>query len=258
MVYAHERPQLFSQFTLDHGPVDLLGRFILKAEYACLQRGVQLALVTPEELLKVNANNRLSWSPLLPVFDYRFNDLTQSNSFFIVGHDAAGDVVACQAARHYQWTGTDYFEECSSLRLFYSDPERQRLPGEECRVSAVAAKAIRGSVSFSGAAWCRPDFRGVGLIEIMPRLARALAHTKWGSDFTTTMMVESNIQKGVHRRSGYANIEWDVNVVGSRAGTARAALLWFKQKELLSDLDEFLGSFDAEIELGIDARGANE
>jgi hypothetical protein len=258
MVRNRERSDFFSQVTLDHGPIDLLNRFILKAEYACLQRGVHLALVKPEELLKLNANNRSSWSPLLPVFDYRFNELTPSNSIFIVGHDGAGDTVACQAARHYQWSGTDYFEECSSLRLFYSDPERQRLPGEECRVSAVAAKAIRGSVSFSGAAWCRPDFRGVGLIEIMPRIARALAHAKWCSDFTTTMMVESNVLKGIHKRSGYANIEWDVDVVGSRAGTARAALLWFKQKELLSDLDAFLGNFDAEIELGIHAGRADE
>jgi hypothetical protein len=252
-----ERKSLFSQVTLDHGPIGLLGRFLLKAEAACRWRGVQLRLATPAELLEANSANVSSWSPLLPVFDLRFNELNSSNMFAVIGCDNSGKVVACQAARHFEWNDTNYFDECRSLRLFYNDPEVDKLPDERCDVSALVTKSVRGSVAFSGAAWCLPEYRGIGLIEIMPRIARALAYTKWKSDFTVTMMTEHNVRKQVFKRSGYANIEFDIDVVASRAGSARAAFLWFKEQEMLADLTDFLSHFEAEIELGIQTRRAN-
>jgi hypothetical protein len=253
-----ERTSLFSQITLNHGPIGLLGRFLLKAEAACRWRGIYLKLGTPTELMKANDDNLSTWSPLLSLFDNRFNDLNPSNTFAILGCNEVGKVVACQAARHFEWKHSNYYEECSSLRLFYCNPDADRLSKERCDVSALITKSITGSVTFSGAAWCLPAYRGMGLIEIMPRIARALAYTRWKSDFTVTMMTEYNVRKQVFKRSGYNNIEFDIDVISSRAGSARAAFLWLKEQEMLADLTGFLSHFEAEIELGIDTRRANQ
>jgi hypothetical protein len=243
---------------LNYGPIGFLGRVLLKAEFACQQRGVHLAFVSARELQAINEANSSNWTPLLPLFDHRYNTLSDANFFAIVGRDSRGEIVACQGARHFDWAQTNYFDECSSLRLFYGDDTTQKLPEEECRVSALVTKVVTGSVVFSGAAWYRPDYRGVGLVELLPRIARALAYTKWNTDFTVTMMIESNVKKGVFPRNGYPNIEWDIDVIGSRAGTARAAFMWIKRAEMLKDLEVFLSDFVAEVDVGRNARRANQ
>src|SRR5687768_3234982 len=99
---------LFSQITLKYGPAGVLGRTILAAEQLALAKGVRLSFVTGEELLAVNEANRATWLPLISVFDARFNDFNDGNAFFILGRDAEGDVVACQAGRLYEWEHTNF------------------------------------------------------------------------------------------------------------------------------------------------------
>jgi hypothetical protein len=207
---------------------------------------VRLSFSSGRELLAVNEANRDTWLPLISVFDARFNALDEGNAFFILGRDAAGDVVACQAARLYEWKRTSFKRECESLRMFYRDPLAMRLPGEEWAVSALAAGGVTGRVAFSGAAWYRPDHRGIGLVEWLPRLSRALAKGLWNTDVTVTVMAENNFRKGVYPRNGYCNAEWAVEAVNGRMGTLRYALLWSKSGEMVEELERFLGDLAPE------------
>jgi hypothetical protein len=242
MQRQHNQPTLFSRITLKHGPVGVLGRTILAAEQLALSKGVHLSFATGQELLAVNEANRATWLPLISVFDTRFNDLHERNAYIILGRDAAGDVVACQAGRLYEWEGTSFKEECESLRMFYRDPEAGKLPGEEWTVTALAARGTSGRVAFSGAAWYRRDLRGVGLVEWLPRLSRALAKGLWDTDVTVTVMAENNVKRGVFPRNGYRNGEWAVEAINGRMGTLRYALLWSKSDEMIEDLEQFLGN----------------
>jgi hypothetical protein len=235
-----EQKTLFSQITLRHGPASVLGRAILAAEQLALTKGVHLSFVTGHALLAVNEANRDTWLPLISVFDVRFNALDDGNAFFILGRNAAGDVVACQAGRLYEWERTSFKEECEGLTMFYRDPHCMKLPGEEWTVSALAAKGMSGRVAFSGAAWYRRDYRGIGLVEWLPRLSRALAKGLWDTDVTVTVMAENNVKKGVYPRNGYRNAEWAVEAVNGRMGTLRYALLWSKSTEMIEDLEQFL------------------
>jgi hypothetical protein len=246
---------LFSRISINHEPRDLLGRALLKAEAAARQRGVSLSFASMHELVSVHADNRATWGALYTGFVPEFNDLTQDNSFCLLGRNAAGRVVATQVARVYDWPDSSFHEETQNLRIFYRDPLAQKLPGERCEVTALAAKGVRGRVLYSGGAWYHPDYRGLGLVEILPRLARALAHARWNTDCTITLMAEHNIKKGVFPRNGYRNIEWDVRFVGTRCGDIRFALLWLKRNEMLEDLEHFLRSF--EVELGDRKRAAH-
>jgi hypothetical protein len=246
---------LFSQITLRHGPAGILGRVILAAEQLALAKGVRLSLVTGQELLAVNEANRATWLPLISVFDPRFNELDDSNAFFILGRDAAGEVVACQAGRLYDWEHTNFKDECERLTMFYTDPDAMKLPGEEWTVTALAAKGTTGRVAFSGAAWYRRDYRGVGLVEWLPRLSRALAKGLWDTDVTITVMAENNVKKGVYPRNGYRNAEWAVEAINGRMGTLRYAYLWSKSDEMIEDLEQFLGDLSSERDPALRAVG---
>jgi hypothetical protein len=239
--HLQPRATLFSQITLRYGPAGVLGRAILAAEQLALAKGVRLSFVTGHELLGVNEANRSTWLPLISVFDIRFNQLDERNAFFILGRDAAGDVVACQAGRLYEWEHTSFKTECESLGMFYRDPDTMKLPGEEWTVSALAARGASGRVAFSGAAWYRRDYRGVGLVEWLPRLSRALAKGLWDTEVTVTVMAENNFNRGVYPRNGYRNAEWAVEAINGRMGTLRYAFLWSKSSEMVADLEQFLG-----------------
>jgi hypothetical protein len=246
---------LFANVTIDHGPAGLLGRALLKAERAARARGVTLAFGSMHDLMRVNEAHRDTWGPTFPGFDPVYNDLTPENSFCLFGRNARGEVVATQAGRLYDWTGTSYDEQARSLGLIYRNPGAQKLPDERCEVTALAAKGIDGRVLYSGGAWYRPDFRGIGLVEILPRMARALAYARWNTRCTVTTMVEHNVRKGVFPRNGYHNLEWDVRFIGTRIGSIRFALLWTKRDEMLADLEWFLSDFD--VGVGHSKRAAN-
>ena len=236
-----EKP-IFSQLTLQYGPLDVLGRTILIAEQLCNKAGVWLSLATPQEVLAINKANSKTWLPLLRQFDHNFNPLTSQNSLFIVGRNRRGEAVACQAARFYDWTGTNFAAEAESLRLFYANPASMRLPNEQCVVTSNAARGTTGRVVFSGGAWYRPDHRGLGLVEWLPRIARAYARGVWDTRNTVTIMSELNVNKGVFPRNGYRNMEWSVEMFNCGLGDLRCSFMWSKDDEMLDDLRKFLAS----------------
>jgi len=250
---SHALEPLFSHMVMQHGPIGLLGRATLKAEEAARQQGVFLSFASFSELLQANQANSTTWLPIVTTFDCRFSDLDEATAFCILGRNRQGDVVACQAARFFDWSDTNFREEAQSLRLFYKEPSQTKLPNEQCRVSAIAARGAAGRVLYSGGAWYRPDFRGKGLVEYLPRIARAYAHTLWNIDCTVTLMAEAVVRGGVFPRNGYRNIEWAVDLVGSRLGDMHAAFLWIKQDEMLSDLSDFLGSERSQADLSLRA-----
>src|SRR5262245_41587696 len=168
---------LFDQITVIHGPAALIGRFLLKAEHALHQRGLEVSFASMDELLAVNEKNRETWLPLFPLFNPTLNSLNKVNSFCILGYNQQGEAVAAQAGRLFEWAETNLYDEATSLRMFYDAPDKSKNTHERCIVTALAAKGVTGRVVFSGAAWYRRDYRGKQLVEILPRLARAYAYT---------------------------------------------------------------------------------
>lgn len=227
---------LFSNVFGKYGPTAFLGRTMLTIETELRLRGVRLAFEPLDALLDINRRDAEDWRPLISIFDATFHDFDESNAFCLIGRDAQGRVVTTQAARLLDWEDTSFRREAENLRLFYKEPEQWKRPGERCTVSALAAETIRGRVVFSGAAWNAPAMRGKGLVKLLPRLARAYAHSRWNSDVTVTMMAEDVVKRGVFPRNGYRNIEWGVSVWNSRMGDVEFSLQWMKTAEMLADL----------------------
>lgn len=237
---------LLNQLTVDHGPVDLLGRFFLCAEAAARARGVTLSFASMAELIEVNELNRDSWLPLFPTYDIRHNTIGPDEAFCILGRDRHGKAVAAHAGRLFNLTLASFHDLAQSLRLMYEHPDTSKRPGETCEVTAKAARSIKGRVVFSGAAWYHPDYRGRQLSTILPILSRAYAFTHWNIDYLVAMMSEGVVSGGMTLRTGYTNIDWDIRVTNSPLGDVRFAFMWMAPPQLLEDVAKFVARAERE------------
>lgn len=250
--------RLLDGITLDYGPADLLGRFFLKADAVVRERGVTLSFGTAHDLVRINKQNSDTWRPLLPIFDPGHGALHDQNVFVIIGRDAAGDVVATQAARLYNWSNTNFAAEAASLRLFYPDPKLQKLGNERIDITAPMAELIAGRVCFSGGVWFHPTYRGRLLTAVLPRISRAYAFTRWFTDVTVTIMAEKLAKCGVAARCGYTEINWDLTLQETRTGTVRCALLSMRTEAMLEDLRTFIEDLSPQIDRRINDRAVEQ
>jgi hypothetical protein len=255
---APPRP-LITDITIEHGPVDLLGPFFLKADTAARRRDVHLSFAPMQALVDANHRNHRTWRPLLPLFDPSVNGAAEEDMFCIVGRNALGDIVATQAARLYRWDGTTFHDEAESLRLFYADPAALKRSSEAVAVTAPAARRITGRVVFAGGAWYRPDFRGRQLAQILTRISRAYAYTRWKHDYHTSIMAEEVCRGGMPERSGYTKVDWEVmlkRTVVHPEGDVRCGLTWMESSEFLGGIADFMARFDTQVDVGVDKRRA--
>jgi hypothetical protein len=252
---------LLSEITVEHGPIDLLGRLFLKADTAARRRGVTLSFAPMQDLIDVNRANPETWRPLLPLFDPACGGITDDNSFCILGRNGKGEIVATQAARLYHWADTSFHEEASSLRLFYAEPARLKGTDERVDVTAPVARKLSGEVIFAGGIWYRPDYRGIGLPYILPWISRTYAYTRWKQAFSLSIMAEEIYKRGMAKRSGYSKVDWEVwlrRTPVHPSGDIRCALVYMDSDELLDGAANFLAGFDTQIDARVGERSTQE
>lgn len=241
---------------IDHGPIELLGQFFLRAEMAARVRGLDLSFGTFEELAAVNLENRQHWAALLPQFRAGTDGLNEETAFCLLGRNAAGEVVATQAARFYDFSQSNLQRESESLRLFYGEGERP--PASACRIRAPIAKKINGYVAYSGSGWYRPDYRGLQLSAILPRISRAYALARWNTQTTVSFINVGLVEKGVAQRYGYTRLDGEVRLRHIFAADFKGVVAWMPRDELVADVRHFLGTFDAQVDIRAERRGGDQ
>lgn len=247
------RARLPDQITLQYGPLPELGRFFLAADKAARDRGLYLSLSTDFELLReVNRMNLKHWHGLAPSFDAGFGGINADCGYWLIGRNEDGDIVSTQAAHFYDMGSESLQDYLHSLRLFYPKPEQQKNPGESCSVTSPSAAAISGRVVFSGSTWIHPDYRGRALPKILPRLSRALALTRWNTDYTISLVTQALVEKGVAKAYGYTRVEPGVEWLGSSVSPRyMGCLVWMPRSELLEDIARFADDIEDETVQGI-------
>lgn len=244
---------------IEFGPSEQLGRMFLQADTAARARGITLSFVSLEELVEINVRNSDSWKPLVPLFHPQIGGVAQDDAFCMVARNAKGEAVATTAVRLYTWLDTTLKNEAESLRLFYADPAASKLPGEACIVSAPSALTMAGRCAFSGAVWYRPDHRKLGLHDILGRVVKGVAHTRWFIDAVFTFMAPAQVEQNFAKRSGYHQVEWDVVLQNSPWGTARLALIWSSTEQLLTQyLFEPSRTLDSQVDVDVVGRAADQ
>ncbi len=149
---------LLSDIMVEHGPVDLLGRFFLKADTAARRRDVTLSFAPMQDLMDANRRNR--------------QDVASAAAAVRSGkrrHHGRGQLLHRRpqrpgrhrgdAGRAALSTGTDttFHDEARSLRLFYADPARlKKAERERSRSRRLRRRRITGRVVFAGGAGIGP------------------------------------------------------------------------------------------------------
>jgi hypothetical protein len=250
---------ILSEIQVEHGPAEILGPFFLLAEEAARQRGVHLSFAPLDALREANEQNRDSWRPLIPIFDTRHGGFTPDAGFCIVGRNGSGEIVATQAARRYDLCGSNFHDLIVTMRHLYIDPTDAHDGGERWYVEdeAIAAtKSVVGTAIFSGASWYRPDYRGLFLSTILPRISRTLAYTRWRSTFTSSFMLEAVIKGGFAQKCGYTNVAQKICSENSSIGNLQMGFVWMNEDQLLSDLTAFSSGLAAKVDLSVERRTA--
>ena len=69
------------------------------------------------------------------MYDHRFcpQGLAPDRALCLLGRDARGEVVATHAARVYFLDDDPFYDQATSLRVFYDDPERMKAPASAAR-----------------------------------------------------------------------------------------------------------------------------
>jgi hypothetical protein len=237
-----ETPRLLDQIRVEHGPRSLLGRFFLAADRAARDRGVRLFLRHDfEEFVAFNERAR-GGTYKLGIFHPAYSHLDAGNAYWIEGRDPSGKLVATQAGRVFDWSDTNLKEELCGLRMFYADPAIDALPGECCTIDSRSAEAVRGRVTYSGGGWYDDAFRGCGLSTILPRISRAYAYARWGSEFTISFVEDVLVRKSVVKRYGYTNIEPGIRFRNTLMADMDLNLVWMDTDEMLEDVEAFVSA----------------
>jgi hypothetical protein len=252
------RPRLITDITVEHGPVDLLGRFFLLADTAARERGVTLSFGSFEELLRINEKNRNSWGIMTSMYDFNCcpDGLAPERAFCLFGHDAQGEVVTTHAVRLYELGERSMREVGNRMLLHHDDPERTKRPQESIEVTAPSAEAIKGKLLINGAVWFHPNYRKRQLSMIIPRVVRACAYTMWRPDWCMGLMMEGPTGGGVIETAGYPYREWGLQISNAQNGSPRCCVAWMDASELLADLRGFLAGFTTQVYVGVHQRRA--
>ena len=126
-----------------------------------------------------------------------------------------------------------------------------RLPGEACEVTAPSAERVGGTVVYSGAAWCHPEFRGSSLSKILPRVCKAYALTRWPADTIVSLMVEAVHARGFAPHFGYDNVDWSVFMKNTSLGTFKAAFLSVSREHTFDYASELLADSSSHVDAAV-------
>lgn len=235
---------LLDAITIEHGPPRLLTEFFARADAAMRAAGIHLWYSGDFSLLdRINRANADSWYPLWPAFT-ALGGAGADNAYFFLG-TLDGEVVATQIGRVYDMP-EGLTEGCANLRFMYDDPKTQSTPDDRCELvgeAAIHGHEIRGRIVQSGGTWFAKDkARGRGFSHVFPRLSRAYALARFGTDWTVSTVRQSLADIGVGTAYGYKRLypELRWSAPASRAGYTKndpLNLVSLCREETIADLE---------------------
>ncbi|MFY0611100.1 MAG: hypothetical protein JXQ99_06220 [Hyphomicrobiaceae bacterium] len=209
--------------------------------------------------MAVNEANSDTWKPITTSFHPHLSGVDETNGVVVFGRNSEGEVVATQATRYFDWRTTTLKQEAESMRLFYANPERDMRDNEACLVNSPDAGAISGNIVLSGAIWYRPDYRGIGLANIIPRFIRAVSFVRWDIDEFIGLITAENTAKAFSQRTGLGGTSGSIifrnhEILPGKDFETRLARI--APMQMIDDLFGFMLDFNAQVDPGINMRRA--
>lgn len=236
-----ESVRFTEELRVQFGPKREIGQFLLQGDRTLSEMGVRLYVSHDlRRLYDINRRHLDSWAPLMPVFHPAQAGVRAGPAFLFELRDAKGDVVATQVSRLLDLTGSTLKSELEQLSLFYRDPAGQAGPNERIEVTAPMASEITGRVGLSGGLWYRPDWRGKGLSQVMPRMTRTFAYTNWDTDYTISFVEQPPIDHGILKLYGLPVSQPWIKVRNSYRPEVDLQLTWRPKSEIAGDVAGYL------------------
>lgn len=142
-----------------------------------------------------------------PIFDPDESDVSASNAFWLVGRNAAGEIVLTQAIKLVK-VGQAGFLNHMRKNLFDYRPKGDRLDIAKSQINLTDRAAnLSGDLCYYGELWIKRTYRGSCLTAIMPRLMFAIAISKWSPNVVFGIMEPLAACKGLAAREGFMHLE---------------------------------------------------
>jgi hypothetical protein len=248
------RSDFLENLTIDHGPVQLLGRFFATSVARLSDAGLQLSLEPLANAVSIHEENIGSWPVYPPMLDTRLSPLRPDRSYCFVCRTIDGTAVAVMGARIYDDRGS--FAACVVDQSFIYEGAPTE-DGPRFETNFPSAPEISCPFSYIGALWVRPDYRGRDLARILPAITRAYGLAKWNTKYDVGLVKFELAHMG--KVYGYTKMEsrfWFARL--SCAPKYAGLVLWMDREELADNLRISIDRNIAQIDRGVIDSAANQ
>jgi hypothetical protein len=243
---------------LDYGPIADIGRFLLAAEAIVRSCGITLSFAPTAELRELQETNEVSWPLLAPWMNSKFADLDDQNSYCLLGRNAAGKVVASQGGRIYRLGARSLRDVVDDHSLIYGRPTTPLDRNPYVKLSAPSATELRGTIVYSGALWVAPEHRGRKLAALLPRISRAFALGRFGTETTFCVVSDQIAASPLFAMYGYTLREPGFSLWEGQDCVYTASLLWMPVAQLTADMNDTRGRLTAQIDSAVGHGSRND
>jgi hypothetical protein len=223
--------------TVRQGVGPLIGRFVLEGDRAARAVGIHLRLRHDFDGLVAFSKAEAAagrWYPVTDQYNPERADISPHNGFWIAGENDAGEIVTTTAGRVFDWRGTNLAEQ--AVTVFYGRDE-----GQPCTITpnlAEITRQITGIVYSAGAAWVRPDYRKRELSQLMQRMAKAYALSRWPIDWAVGFVPRALAENGTAAGYGVKHLGFSFFYPGLR--WPELVLAYTSAQEAYDDFGAFL------------------
>ena len=226
----------------------LLGRYIAGAERIVSALGITIEFGTDFSQFCSIPEKQPDRHPVSPIFDPLETTVSESNAFWLVGRNAACEVVLTQAIKLIRISRQAGLLDHLRSNLADYRPHGEKLDVSRSKVDLTPrAAGLAGDACYYGELWIKKPYRGGSLTAVMPRLMFAVAMLKWSPQFVFGMMEPMAACKGLAAREGFMHLEQ-----GSISWQQLASHESFEEWLVWTTMDDFL--FNARVPLDMLAK----
>ena len=238
------RGGLAEQVTVRYGPRKLLLRYFERVDESICDRGLHILICMDfDRLVRLNESNCDNGPPVMPFNDPSFNTLDDGRAFWLDVRDRRSDTVMTHSARLFDWSDTTLEQETRTLRLLYPDPSPYVARGDAIEiVDAPSAKQITGQVALLASKWVRPDYRGLGIANMVAGATRALSCTLWDPNYIIGFVEPVTHRLGITRTLGKYQVEEGMDFRVAGHVKKRGMLVWMTGQTAFDEIANVLWS----------------
>jgi len=209
-------------------------RLISAIDSLALEEGMELTIGTDFETYAELRRYQDGRGPVSAMFDPAVADVNEMNGFWVLGRNAAGDIVHTQAVRSF-----DMNDEATARRFYgnldsyFSKVHDADALGARCAFPMMRQRIQGGKVCYHGEIWLSREYRGRGLSALLPHLLMALAFVRWAPVYMFGLVPAKLASCGIACQYGYYHVEPEGFVLeGGGPATANRWLVWMADDDL--------------------------